>query len=49
MRRIKYLSLVFVFLVTISAQAQNETKISDETIEDISKKICSASIAYRTV
>ncbi|MCI2230279.1 hypothetical protein MC378_13960 [Polaribacter sp. MSW13] len=49
MRRIKYLSLVFVFLVTISAQEQNETKISDETIEDISKKICSASIAYRTV
>ncbi len=29
--------MVFIFLVTISAQAKNETKISDETIEDISK------------
>ncbi|MEH6537834.1 MAG: hypothetical protein V7719_15640 [Psychroserpens sp.] len=47
MRRLKYLLLAFVVLVSINAQAQNETKISDERIEDLSKRMCIAALTFR--
>ncbi|MEH6537832.1 MAG: hypothetical protein V7719_15630 [Psychroserpens sp.] len=47
MRSIKYVLLVFVVLVSFNTQAQNETKISEERMEDFIKNMCSAALAFR--
>ena len=48
MRRIKYVLLVFIVLVSMNTQSQNEIEISDERIDEFSKKMCKASLVYRT-
>ncbi|SDS51188.1 hypothetical protein [Winogradskyella sediminis] len=48
MKKIKYLLLVFVVLFTVNTQAQNETEISEERMEDFIKKMCLAPLGFRT-
>jgi hypothetical protein len=47
MRRTKYLLLVFVVLFSFNTQAQNETKIDDARIEDLSIRICRSALTFR--
>jgi hypothetical protein len=48
MRKIKSLLFAFVVLFTINIQAQNETEISEERMEDFIKKMCRSALAFRT-
>jgi len=47
MRKFKYVLVVVVVLFSINTQAQSETKIDDEKIEDFTKKMCSAPLGFR--